>query len=290
MANGDFTITEEQADGSLKKTTIPASGKAMLTAADAAAQRTLINANFPTILLPSGKNVIGNIPDSWATLASDTVVIWGNGVTIIDNYAFESSSLAGPLTLPSSVVSISHQAFYNCLGLTGTLTIPDSVTIIGASAFSNCSGFTGALIIPNSVTTIGNDAFRYCTSIESLTIGNSVVTIGANAFEGFFGVMGATIIIPDSVTTIGGGAFSSSYFAGVLTIPNSVTSIGNGAFMDTGIYMVNAYVTKTILDVTNALALTSVNTIHARASDATWTAGAGQTIGGKTGIEVIKDL
>jgi len=44
------------------------------------------------------------------------------------------------------------------------------------------------------------------------------------------------------------------------------------------------------LDVTNSLAGSGVTTIHVRSTDSTWTAGAGQTIGGKTGITVIKDL
>ena len=36
--------------------------------------------------------------------------------------------------------------------------------------------------------------------------------------------------------------------------------------------------------------MSNVSTIHARATDSTWAAGSGQTIGGATGITVIKDL
>ena len=147
------------------------------------------------------------------------------------------------------------------------LSIGQGVTTIGSSAFYFCTGFTGSLTIPDSVTTIAN-AFMYCT--------------------GFTG----SLTIPDSVTTIGSSAFQScSGFTGSLTIPDSVTSIGNYAFSGcTGLTNVNCYVTKTIFDQTNVIANTSVTTIHVLASDVTWTAGAGQTIGGKTGIEVIKDL
>jgi len=45
-----------------------------------------------------------------------------------------------------------------------------------------------------------------------------------------------------------------------------------------------------VLNVSNSLSGTTVTNIHARTSDATWTAGAGQTIGGKTGITVTKNL
>jgi hypothetical protein len=52
----------------------------------------------------------------------------------------------------------------------------------------------------------------------------------------------------------------------------------------------DVYVELSVVDNWDAFANTSITEIHARASDGTWTAGAGQTIGGKSGITVIKDL
>jgi hypothetical protein len=94
------------------------------------------------------------------------------------------------------------------------------------------------------------------------------------------------------VTSIGDYAFSyCSGFTGDLTIGDSVITTGTFMFYNcTNLTNVNSYITKTLLDKTDNLAGTSVTTIHARSSDGTWTAGAGQTIGGKTGITVIKDL
>ena len=159
-------------------------------------QREVIGAEYPTILIPSGKNILGSIPDNWASSATDTGLVLGNSVT-----------------------SIGDSAFGYCSGLT-SLTIPNSVTSIGNYAFGYCSLLTGALTIPNSVTTIGSYAFYNCTDLTS----------------------------------------------------------------------VNAYVAKSVLDVNGSLEDTSVTNIYARTSDASWTAGAGQTIGDKTGITVTKNL
>ena len=125
----------------------------------------------------------------------------------------------------------------------------------------------------------------------SLSIGNSVTSIGTYAFQDCTGFTGA-LTIPSSVTSIGSYAFyNCSSLTGALTLPNSVTSLGSQAFRYcSGLTNVNCYVVKTVLDVSNSLLATSVTTIHARTTDTTWTASGGQTIGGKTGITVIKDL
>jgi len=183
---------------------------------------------------------------------------WKNGQT----------SLTG-LVLGSSVTSIGSYAFYYCPGFTGSLTIPDSVTTIGSSAFFNCSSFTGSLTIGNSVTSIGSNAFNYCSGLTG------------------------SLTIPDSVTSIGDIAFYfCGGFTGSLTIPDSVTTIGSYAFYGcSNITNVQCHIAKTIIDAaTNCFQGSGITTINARASDGTWTAGAGQTIGGKSGITVIKDL
>ena len=83
-----------------------------------------------------------------------------------------------------------------------------------------------------------------------------------------------------------------SGLTGSLTIPDSVTSIESYAFAScSGLTNVDCYITKTIIDVTSdCFAGSGITTIHARSTDGTWTAGAGQTIGGKSGITVSKDL
>ena len=148
------------------------------------------------------------------------------------------------------------------------LEIGTSCTSIGSRAFDRCNGLTGSLVIPNSVTIIGSYTFFGCSGLTG------------------------DLVIPDGVTSIGTAAFDlCSGFTGTLTIPNSVTFISGTAFdRCLGLTNVDCYVEKFVLDGSNTIKDSGVTTIHARSTDGTWTAGAGQTIGGKTGIEVIKDL
>ena len=146
------------------------------------------------------------------------------------------------------------------------LVIGTSCTSIGNRAFSNCFLLTGSLIIPDSVTSIGVSAFGSCTGLTSLNLGNGLVTIERYAF------------------------LNTTNLTGTLTIPNSVKTIGQSALgVGEGVTNMHCYVEKSVLG-TDTMAGTSVTTIHVRSTDSTWTAGSGQTIGGKTGITVIKDL
>ena len=88
----------------------------------------------------------------------------------------------GAYTIPNSVTSIGHYAFFGCSGLI-SLTIPNSVTSIGWWAFSYCSGLT-SVTIPNSVTSIGSYAFQDCTGLTSIkTMCFIPPTLGEDVFS-----------------------------------------------------------------------------------------------------------
>jgi len=195
------------------------------------------------------------------------------------------------LSLGNGITSIGSGAFQFCSNLTGSLIIPNSVTNIGNGAFQFCTGFTGALTIGNSVTTIEDGAFQLCSGFAGpLKIGNSVTSIGFNGFA-YCSSLTGSLTFPSGLTSIGHYAFYQCLSLGPdLTIPDSVTFIGNFAFYQcVGITNVNCYTTRPVLDVLKTLDGTSVATIHARASDNTWTEGT-FTIGGQGSITVIKDL
>jgi hypothetical protein len=87
------------------------------------------------------------------------------------------------LTIPNSVTSIGHRAFYYCGGFTGPLTLPNSVTTIGNEAFHGCTGFTGSLTIGTGVISIGQGAFRYCAGFTSMTVyPQTPPTLGSEVF------------------------------------------------------------------------------------------------------------
>ena len=153
-------------------------------------------------------------------------VVIEDGVTSIENSAFDRCSSLTSITIPDSVTSIGRSAFNNCSSLT-SITIPDGVTSIGNSAFFGCSSLT-SVTIPDSVTSIGNVAFCNCSSLTSITISDSVTSIEESTFYGCSSL--TSITIPSSVTSIGDHAFCNCSSLTSITISDSVTSIGNSAF------------------------------------------------------------
>ena len=151
---------------------------------------------------------------------------------------------------------------------TGTITgaVPLTVTE-GTSSFTTSganqaitlsdtsNNFTGAVIIPEGVTILGFYVFRSCLGITSLTIPSTIIDLEIHCAFG--------------------------------DILSGVTSCTN----------VNLYLSRDSIDVINGFGDSidifngsSVSTLHVRAGDTSWTAGGGQTISGKSGITVIKDL
>ena len=149
-----------------------------------------------------------------------------------------------------------------------SIVIPNSVTTIGSAAFAYCSGLTGDLVIPDSVTTIEGGsfagAFIGCFGFTSLTIGNSVTSIGDYAFYAMFNLTG-DLVIPDSVTSIGTYAFGYCTNLTTAYLAPPLANVGSNAFYYSG--------------------LTTVYANDAVANG--WTLGAGQTVGGKSGVTVI---
>ena len=150
----------------------------------------------------------------------------GNGVTIIDNYAFQYCYSLASVTIPDGVTSIGYYAFNNCPSL-ASITIPDSVTSISGYGFNYCYSLAN-ISIPDGVTIIDNYTFQYCYTLTSIAIPDSVTSIGSHVFQNCPSF--ASITIPDSVTSIGSYAFKNCYSLASITIPDGVTIINDSAF------------------------------------------------------------
>jgi hypothetical protein len=228
--NGTITITGYIGSGNV---TIPNTigGLPVTSIGDYAFSDTAVN----SVTILSNVSTIGAKAFEWChPLTAINVDAANSSYGSVNGVLFDKSQttlirypegVVGSYTIPSGVVHIGDNAFYECTSLT-SVTISDSVTSIGDSAFVQCFGLD-KVMIPNNVTNIGNYAF-YATGLTNITIGNSVARIGDYAFFGCTWLTSVTI--PDSVTSIGDWAFEGCESMTNVTFGNSVISIGDDAF------------------------------------------------------------
>ena len=188
----------------------------------------------------------------------------GNNSAIIETATRTLVTGCANTIMPSDLLAIGANAFYDCAGLTA-IAIPEGVTTIGGYAFYNCSNLA-SVSLPNSLTSIAEDAFRLCTSLTALTIPPGVSSIGNAAFldckklnsvslpssltrinnDTFYKCVKLTsITIPYGVTAIGVDAFAGCTSLASVSLPSTLTSIANYAFQScTGLTSIKSYITN----------------------------------------------
>ncbi len=118
-----------------------------------------------------------------STFANDTMlfgITLPDGMTAIDNNAFQGCTNLSEITIPDSVTEIGSYAFARCASLAG-ITLSEKITSIGSQAFTGCIGLR-TITIPSSVTTIAQETFSGCTSLSRVTFSNTLSEIQENAF------------------------------------------------------------------------------------------------------------
>lgn len=147
------------------------------------------------------------------------------GVTEIEDSAFENCSSLISINIPLSVEKIGSRAFLLCTSLK-SIHIPVSVTEIGEAAFEGCTSLEN-VNIPH-VTKIPVDAFRDCISLKSIHIPCEVTEIRMEAFRCCSSL--ESVDISDGVREISVGAFINCKSLKSVVIPFSVIEIGLAAF------------------------------------------------------------
>ena len=84
------------------------------------------------------------------------------------------------VSIPNTIISISAEAFYKCVGLTGTLTIPDSVKTIDIRTFWGCRNLT-SIIVGSGVVSLGSGSFAGCTNLTNITFKGTTPPKGLEA-------------------------------------------------------------------------------------------------------------
>ena len=131
-----------------------------------------------------------------------------NGETYeIYGHAFYKNFTYNVIILGEGVTAIGDYAFYGCYYLIYAQ-LGNNVMTIGDYAFA-CNDNLIAAVLPDSVKSIGDYAFYDCAGITSAMLGNGLTDIGAYAFYGCAALF--DIVIPENVKSIGDNAFLECY-------------------------------------------------------------------------------
>jgi hypothetical protein len=195
-----------------------------------------------------------------ATYSSENGVLFNKAKTTL--MVYPPASLSSSYVIPSTVGTVSANAFCKCVNLT-SLTIPNSTTNIQSLSFfgfpmlstivinSTHTGFlyeNGVLFnkakttlmlytsglsntsyaVPSTVTTIFNAAFYGATNLTSVTIPNSVTVINDFVFYGCIGL--TSVNIPSNATYIAPSAFYGCSSLTSVTFPSTLHTISTNAF------------------------------------------------------------
>ena len=210
--------------------------------------------------------VLGGSPSAAGSLTSVVIpssIIYQERsipVKVVEIYAFSQEINLSEITIPSSIVSIGHDAFQDCnklqkvyiddltswcnmsisdnplkyaknLYVNGEIVhdiiIPDGVTSIPSGRFYSFSGIT-SITLPNSVKSIGDQSFYQCTNLSSVNLGDSVETIGSNAFRECHAL--TAIEFSQTLTTIGEYSFAFCNLIEDILLPAATTTLGDYAF------------------------------------------------------------
>ncbi|MBQ7646871.1 MAG: leucine-rich repeat protein, partial [Clostridia bacterium] len=129
------------------------------------------------------------------------------GVTELNNNAFEGYGNLKKITLPDSLRRIGMLAFAGCVSLE-EIVIPDDIEYIGMGAFSGCEQIKH-IKIPEKINYIEALMFAECTSLESVELHDNVSGIGSRAFSGCVNLK--NLRLPAMLSSVSEDSFRNCY-------------------------------------------------------------------------------
>ena len=125
----------------------------------------------------------------------------GLPVTKIDSNAFSDTCKIVSLKVPSSVNTVSKEAFKNCVSLKKVVFDISNTTVkFLAGVFDGCENLIEVELPTKMSNTIGNNFFKNCSSLVSVTIPEGVTTIKINAFDNCTSLK--SVSLPSTLETI----------------------------------------------------------------------------------------
>lgn len=132
------------------------------------------------------------------------------------------------ITIPDQIMVILQNAFKGNSQI-GKVIVPSTVISIEANAFFNCTNLSAIFFNGASLKTIGDSAFSGANKLSNTLLPDSLEKIGGHAFDS---VAFISLTIPDSVTTIGEYAFANISTLQTLTLGRGLSYIGRYAFSE----------------------------------------------------------
>lgn len=152
-------------------------------------------------------------------------------VISISIHAFSHSGITS-ISLPSTLKSISIEAFYDCDKLESVV-IPDGVVSIDGGCFGGCDNLRSVtfptIMKENDFGTppLGGIMFNNCKKLESVRLPDNLKVLGSSFFNNCVSLK--KVNLPGQLEIIETWAFSNSGVE-TITIPGTVTAIGKEAF------------------------------------------------------------
>ena len=100
---------------------------------------------------------------SKADASKITELVIPNGITVIEEGAFDGLENLKTVVLPDSVIKVEAEAFKGCASLE-TVQLGNKIADLGNSAFEGCENLS-KIVLPASLSTVGKDVFKDCNAL-----------------------------------------------------------------------------------------------------------------------------
>ena len=133
-------------------------------------------------------------------IAEKPVTVIGDEGFVFDHNSGYSKEYVKKIKIPSTVKTISKNAFANCYNAE-SIEIPASVTLIGDYAFKGCASLL-SLSIPTigDDLTVGDGAFIGCSKLTRVNLTDRISSMGGGCFTGCSNL--ANISLPNNIATL----------------------------------------------------------------------------------------
>lgn len=206
------------------------------------------------IKFPQGKATKFTVPSTVKRIGASsfsecrelTSVVISEGVTVIEDHAFQNCRALKEISLPSTLKEIGELAFLYCQQLP-SITLPKGLTTIGNNAFNGCANLT-TLSIPSGVSdfSVGSGTFSECSRLASIQVAAdnqfycSVDGVLYNKAKTTLlacpPLKSGKLEVPSGVTTINPGACEHCELLREVSLPEGLVIIGDKAFISCWFY------------------------------------------------------